>query len=146
MKLKGIRIIKIDFRGEIVFVVWLVVLRIDVDLAIFQPYLDLEAGDNQSLKIQVARPGIEPGPLAPQAKGLTTRPPLLLKSSLLKMFVTTGQTHGWTDRQTDRRRRKLSLCAAMLRRRHKNKCGNTQISVYFIIYSNIRLQKIIIIR
>ena len=39
---------------------WLVVLRIDVDLAIFQPYLDLEAGDNQSLKIQVARPGIEP--------------------------------------------------------------------------------------
>ena len=38
----------------------LVVLRIHVDLAIFQPYLDLEAGDNQSLKIQVARPGIEP--------------------------------------------------------------------------------------
>ena len=37
----------------------LVVLRINVDLAIFQPYLDLEAGDNQSLKIQVARPGIE---------------------------------------------------------------------------------------
>ena len=36
-----------------------VVLRINVDLAIFQPYLDLEAGDNQSLKIQVARPGIE---------------------------------------------------------------------------------------
>ena len=34
-------------------------LRINVDLAIFQPYLDLEAGDNQSLKIQVARPGIE---------------------------------------------------------------------------------------
>ena len=41
-------------------VVWLVVLRINVDLAVFQPYLDLEAGDNQSLKIQVARPGIEP--------------------------------------------------------------------------------------
>ena len=39
---------------------WLVVLRINVDLAIFQPYLELEAGDNQSLKIQVARPGIEP--------------------------------------------------------------------------------------
>ena len=39
---------------------WLVVLRINVDLAIFQPYLDLDAGDNQSLKIQVARPGIEP--------------------------------------------------------------------------------------
>ena len=30
--------------------IWLVVLRINVDLAIFQPYLDLEAGDNQSLK------------------------------------------------------------------------------------------------
>ena len=40
---------------------WLVVLRINVDLAIFQPYFDLEAGDNHSLKIQVARPGIEPG-------------------------------------------------------------------------------------
>ena len=37
----------------------LVFFRIYVDLAIFQPYLDLEAGDNQSLKIQVARPGIE---------------------------------------------------------------------------------------
>ena len=38
----------------------LVVFFINVDLAIFQPYLDLEAGDNQSLKIQVARRGIEP--------------------------------------------------------------------------------------
>ena len=43
-----------------VIVGWLVAVRINVDLAIFQPYLDLEAGDNQSLKIQVARPGIEP--------------------------------------------------------------------------------------
>ena len=42
--------------------IWLVgwLFWINVDLAIFQPYLDLEAGDNQSLKIQVARPGIEP--------------------------------------------------------------------------------------
>ena len=47
-------------RGWLKLVSWLVVLRINVDLAIFQPYLDLEAGDNQSLKIQVARPGIEP--------------------------------------------------------------------------------------
>ena len=39
---------------------WFVVFEDNVDLAIFQPYLDLEAGDNQSLKIQVARPGIEP--------------------------------------------------------------------------------------
>ena len=38
----------------------MVILRINVDLAIFQPYLDLETGDNQSLKIQAARPGIEP--------------------------------------------------------------------------------------
>ena len=38
---------------------WLVVFRINVDLAIFQPYLDLEAGDNQSLNIRVARPGIK---------------------------------------------------------------------------------------
>ena len=35
-------------------------MRINVDVAIIQPYLDLKAGDNQSLKIQVARPGIEP--------------------------------------------------------------------------------------
>ena len=39
---------------------WFGFLRIYVDLALFQPYLDLETGDNQSLKIQVARPGIEP--------------------------------------------------------------------------------------
>ena len=44
-----------------VYVGWLVgCFLINVDLAIFQPYLDLEAGDNQSLKIQVARRGIEP--------------------------------------------------------------------------------------
>ena len=40
------------------FVGWL--FLINVDLAILQPYLDFEAGDNQSLKIQVARRGIEP--------------------------------------------------------------------------------------
>ena len=39
---------------------WLVVLRIYVALAVFQPYRDLEAGNKQSLKIQVTRPGIEP--------------------------------------------------------------------------------------
>ena len=49
-----------EFESRYGQVGWLVVLRINVDLAIFQPYLDLEAGDNQSLKIQVARPGIEP--------------------------------------------------------------------------------------
>ena len=30
---------------------WLVVLKIYVDLTVFQAYLDLEAGDNQSLKL-----------------------------------------------------------------------------------------------
>ena len=40
---------------------WLVgCFRINVDLAIFQSYLDLESGDNQPLKIQVAMPVIEP--------------------------------------------------------------------------------------
>ena len=39
---------------------WLVVLGIYVASVVLQPYRDLEAGDNQSLKIQVARPGIEP--------------------------------------------------------------------------------------
>ena len=39
---------------------WLIVLRIYVASAVFQPYRVIEAGDNQSLKIQVARPGIEP--------------------------------------------------------------------------------------
>ena len=38
--------------------VWFGLLRIYVALAVFQPYRDLEAGDNQSLKIQVARRGI----------------------------------------------------------------------------------------
>ena len=37
--------------------VWFGLLRIYVALAVFQPYRDLEAGDNQSLKIQVARRG-----------------------------------------------------------------------------------------
>ena len=52
--------VKVTTMMSLELVCWLVVLRINVDLAIFQPYLDLEAGDNQSLKIQVARPEIEP--------------------------------------------------------------------------------------
>ena len=43
-----------------ILVGWLIVLRIYIASAVFQPYRDLEAGDNQSLNIQVARPGIEP--------------------------------------------------------------------------------------
>ena len=56
---------------------WLVVLRIYVALAVFQPYRDLEAGDNQSLKFKWRCGESNPGPLAPQAKSLTTRPPPL---------------------------------------------------------------------
>ena len=59
----------------------LVVLRINVNLAIFQPYLDLEAGDNQSMKIQVARPGIEPRSSCSPSQELnhsaTTAPPYI---------------------------------------------------------------------
>ena len=56
----------------------LVLLRIYVALAVFQPYRDLEAGDNQSLKFKWRGGESNPGPLAPQAKSLTTRPPPLL--------------------------------------------------------------------
>ena len=56
---------------------WLFVLRISVALAVFQPYRDLEAGDNQSLKFKWRGRESNPGPLAPQAKSLTTRPPPL---------------------------------------------------------------------
>ena len=56
---------------------WLIVLRINVTLAVFQPYRDLEAGDNQSLKFKLRNLESNPGPLAPQAKSLTTRPPPL---------------------------------------------------------------------
>ena len=54
--------ISLKYRQRIFYslLVWFGFFRINVDLAIFQPYLDLEAGDNQSLKIQVARPEIEP--------------------------------------------------------------------------------------
>ena len=41
---------KLSNKGKQVEIDWLVVLRINVALAIFQPYCDLEAGDNQSLK------------------------------------------------------------------------------------------------
>ena len=57
----------------------LVILRIYVALAVFQPYRDLEAGDNQSLKFKWRGGESNPGPLAPQAKSLTTRPPPLLE-------------------------------------------------------------------
>ena len=60
-------------------VVWLVVLGIYVALAVFQPYRDLEAGNNQSLKFKWRTRESNPAPLAPQAKSLTTRPPPQVK-------------------------------------------------------------------
>ena len=78
-------------RNETIFVGWLVgwlvVLRIYVALAVFQSYLDLEAGDNQSLKFKWLGGELNPGPLAPQAKSLTTRPPPLPKPFLLKNHI-----------------------------------------------------------
>ena len=56
----------------------LLLLSINVDLPIFQSYLDLEPGDNQFLKMKWRGRESNPGHLAPQAKSLTTRPPLLL--------------------------------------------------------------------
>ena len=68
--------------------IWLVVLRIYVALAVFQPYRDLEAGDNQSLKFKWRGGESNPGPLAPQAKSLTTRPPPLLFASWRRRVAT----------------------------------------------------------
>ena len=68
----------------VVFIVdgWLVALRIYVALVVFQPYRDLETGDNQSLKFKWRDRESNPGPLAPQAKSLTTRPPPLPRDPL----------------------------------------------------------------
>ena len=43
-------------------------------IAVFQPYRDMEAGDYQSLKFKWRGRISNPGPFAPQAKSLTTRP------------------------------------------------------------------------
>ena len=64
----------------------LVVFRIYVALAVFQPYRDLEAGDNQSLKFKRRDLESNSGPLAPQAKSLTTQPPPLLLLPEVTMF------------------------------------------------------------
>ena len=50
------------------------VLRIFVALVVFQLYRDLEAGDNKSLIFKWRGVKSNPGPLAPQAKNLATRP------------------------------------------------------------------------
>ena len=64
------------------------ILRIYVALAVFQPYRDLEAGDNQSLKFKWRGGESNPGPLAPQAKSLATWPPPLLFSSWRRRVAT----------------------------------------------------------
>ena len=69
-----------QYQGMQKCVNWLVVLRIYVALAVFQPYCDLDAGDNQSLKFKWRGGESNPGPLAPQAKSLTTQPPPLLRN------------------------------------------------------------------
>ena len=70
---------------------WFGFLRIYVDLAVFQPYLDLEAGDNQSLKIQVARRGIEPRSSCSASQELNhsaTAAPSSSKENVGKSFCT----------------------------------------------------------
>ena len=57
---------------------WL--FRIYVASMVFQPYRNLKPGDNQSLKFKWRGRELNPGPLAPQAKSLTTRPPSLPRS------------------------------------------------------------------
>ena len=63
-------------RRRLSLVGWLY-LGIYVALSVFQSYRDLEAGDNQSLKFEWRDRESNPGPLAPQAKRLTSRPPPL---------------------------------------------------------------------
>ena len=78
--------IKLFFKFKLVG--WLVVLRIYVALVVFQPYSDLEAGDNQSLKFKWRGGKTNPGPLAPQVKSLTTRPLLLLFFKFKTCYLT----------------------------------------------------------
>ena len=59
---------------------WLVVLRTNVALAIFQPYRDLKAGNNQSLKSLRRDRESHPVPLASLIKSVTTVPSLLLQN------------------------------------------------------------------
>ena len=71
---------------------WLVVLRIYIALAVLLPYRDFEAGENKFLKFKRWGGELNPGPLAPQAKSLTTWPPLLLVMRLraLTRYVIRG--------------------------------------------------------
>ena len=76
-------------HGYVLLVGWLVALRIYVALAVFRPYRDFEAGDNQSLKFKWRDRESNPGPHAPQARRSTTRPPpmFLFIAELLIMNI-----------------------------------------------------------
>ena len=67
--------LRIQFISADCILGWLVGCIEDlVALAVFQPYRDLKASDNQSLKFKWRGGESNPGPLAPQAKSVTTRP------------------------------------------------------------------------
>ena len=72
---------------------WLVgCMSIYVALAVFQPYGDLQA-DDQSRKFKWRGEESNPGPLAPQAKSLTTRPPPLPYRR--RVVIVYGQASEW---------------------------------------------------
>ena len=81
--------IYLDIHFQLCIIGWLVVLRIYVALVIFKPYRDLEAEDtsSQSLNSQRRDCELKLRPLAPQAKGLTTTPSLLLGSYRATLLV-----------------------------------------------------------
>ena len=58
---------------------WLVVLRIYIALVVFQPYRDLEAGDNQSLKFKWQGGESNPCSASQELILITTWPPRSLK-------------------------------------------------------------------
>ena len=88
-------------------VTWLVgCFLFNVDLAIFQPYLDLEAGDNQSLKIQVARPGIEPRSSCSASQELNHS----ATAAPRKCYYQTDKTHGQTDSHRWTQDKVISMC------------------------------------
>ena len=81
------------------YVGWLVVLRMYVTLAVFQPYRDLKVGDNQSPKIQVARPIIL---LKWQQKNAYTFPFYLQQPYNVDLGIMWSSRHGfqtWCNRQ-----------------------------------------------
>ena len=73
------------------FYCWLVVLKFYVVSVVFQPYCDVGAGYNQSLIFKWWGRESNPGPLAPQAKNLTTRSPPLPR----ELFYTIKGLSNW---------------------------------------------------